>query len=186
LFAPGVDVKVVDAAGNRVADRGRGEILVRGRTVTLGLHKVARTDSFDADGYYRTGDEGEVDGPVIYFHGRLGDMIKTSGANVSPAEVERELVAIDGVAAAYVVAIDDATRGQAVGAAVIPEAGTELGIAEIVQILRARLSSYKVPMFVAFFEPEELPVTPSYKMRKPILAEMIRARAGGESLTRPG
>jgi acyl-CoA synthetase (AMP-forming)/AMP-acid ligase II len=186
LFAPGVDIKVVDAAGNRVADRGRGEILVRGRTVTLGLHKVARTDSFDADGYYRTGDEGEVDGPVIYFHGRLGDMIKTSGANVSPAEVERELVAIDGVAAAYVVAIDDATRGQAVGAAVIPEAGTELGIAEILQILRARLSSYKVPMFVAFFEPEELPVTPSYKMRKPILAEMIRSRAGGESLTRPG
>jgi acyl-CoA synthetase (AMP-forming)/AMP-acid ligase II len=186
LFAPGVDVKVVDDAGSRVTDRGRGEILVRGRTVTLGLHKVPRTDAFDADGYYRTGDEGEVDGHVIYFHGRLGDMIKTSGANVSPAEVERELVAIDGVGAAYVVAIDDATRGQVVGAAVIPEAGVELGVTELLEILRARLSGYKVPTLVAFFEPGELPVTPTFKMRKPVLAAMIRARAGGDPLKRPG
>jgi acyl-CoA synthetase (AMP-forming)/AMP-acid ligase II len=185
LFAPGVDVKVVDAAGKRVADRGRGEILVRGRTVTLGLHKASRTDSFDADGYYRTGDEGEVDGAVIYFLGRLGDMIKTSGANVSPAEVERELVAIDGVAGAHVVAIDDATRGQVVGAAVIPEAGTDLTVAELIQALRAHLSSYKVPLLVAFFEPEEIPVTPTYKIRKPVLAAMIRDRAGGDPLTRP-
>jgi len=177
VFAPGVDIKVVDAAGDRVADRGRGEILVRGRTVTLGLHKVARADSFDADGYYRTGDEGEVDGDVIYFLGRLGDMIKTSGANVSPAEVERELVAIDGVAAAYVVAVDDATRGQTVGAAVIPDAGAELNVADLVETLRGRLSSYKVPTLVAFFEPGELPVTPTFKVRKPILAAMIRARA---------
>jgi acyl-CoA synthetase (AMP-forming)/AMP-acid ligase II len=186
LFAPDVDIKVVDDAGDVVADGGRGEILVRGRSVTLGLHKVARTDSFDADGYYRTGDEGEVDGDVIYFLGRLGDMIKTSGANVSPAEVERECVAIEGVAAAYVVAIDDAARGQVVGAAVIPEAGVELGVAELREMLRERLSSYKVPTLVAFFESGELPVTPTLKMRKPILAAMIRARAGGEPLTRQG
>jgi acyl-CoA synthetase (AMP-forming)/AMP-acid ligase II len=185
LFAPGVDIKIVDAAGKRVADGGRGEILVRGRTVTLGLHKVARSDSFDADGYYRTGDEGEVDGEVIYFHGRLGDMIKTSGANVSPAEVERELVAIEGVAAAHVVAIDDAARGQVVGAAVVPDVGVELSVAELLQTLRERLSSYKVPTLVAFFRQEELPVTPTYKLRKPILAEMIRERANGDSHDHP-
>jgi fatty-acyl-CoA synthase len=105
---------------------------------------------------------------------------------VSPAEVERELVAIDGVAAAYVVAVDDATRGQAVGAAVVPEPGVELTVAELHEMLRTRLSSYKVPTLVAFFEPAELPVTPTLKMRKPLLAAMIRARAGGESLTRRG
>ena len=157
---------------------------MRGRTVTLGLHKLARAASFDPDGYYRTGDEGEVDGAVIYFLGRLGDMIKTSGANVSPAEVERELVAIDGVAEAHVVAIDDARRGQTVGAAVIPAAGAELNVDDLVETLRGRLSSYKVPTLIAFFDAGELPVTPTFKMRKPLLAAMIRARADGESLTR--
>jgi acyl-CoA synthetase (AMP-forming)/AMP-acid ligase II len=53
-------------------------------------------------------------------------------------------------------------------------------------MLRERLSSYKVPTLVAFFESGELPVTPTLKMRKPILAAMIRARAGGEPLTRQG
>ena len=154
--------------------------------MTLGLHKVSRADSFDADGYYRTGDEGEIDGDVIYFLGRLGDMIKTSGANVSPAEVERELVGIDGVGAAYVVAVDDAIRGQAVGAAVIPEVGAELSAIEIRRALRARLSSYKVPSLVAFFEAGEIPVTPSYKIRKPVLAAMIRTRADADPVTRRG
>ena len=53
-------------------------------------------------------------------------MIKVSGANVAPAEVERELLTIDGITAAHVVGVDDADRGQIVGAAVVLRAGALL------------------------------------------------------------
>jgi acyl-CoA synthetase (AMP-forming)/AMP-acid ligase II len=69
-FEPGYDVKVVDDAGQPVPDGARGEILVRGPTVMLGLHKVDRSESFDRDGFYRTGDEVEVAGDELVFMGR--------------------------------------------------------------------------------------------------------------------
>ncbi len=177
-FEPGYDVKVVDASGQRVVDGERGEILLRGPTVMLGLHKVDRTEVFDADGFYGTGDEVEVVGGELLFNGRLGDMIKTSGANVAPAEVEQELLAIDGVASAHVVAVDDERRGQLVGAAVVLEDGAMLDRAAILEILQARLSAYKVPKLLVFLGADEVPVLPSMKIAKPELARLIRSSAG--------
>jgi acyl-CoA synthetase (AMP-forming)/AMP-acid ligase II len=124
VFEPGYDVKVVDEAGHPVADGEVSEILVRGSTVTRQLIKVRHADVFDADGFFRTGDRGLRDGGRIHFVGRLGDMIKTAGANVAPPEVERELVRLDGVEDAFVTGIDHPTRGQQVVAAVIWEGDT--------------------------------------------------------------
>jgi acyl-CoA synthetase (AMP-forming)/AMP-acid ligase II len=176
MFDPEVDTKVVDDEGQPVQDGQRGEMLVRGRGVTLGIHKVPRASTFDVDGFYRTGDNCEVDGGVVYFVGRLGDMIKTSGANVAPPEVERELSAVNGVAAAHVVGIDDPARGQVVGAAVVPVAGADLDAEEIGRWLRTRLSSYKVPRLLAIVHQDEVPFTPSYKLQKQALAQIIRER----------
>ncbi len=128
---PGFEIRVVDEAGNPVADGERGEVLLRGPTVARRLNKVRRSEVFDADGFYRTGDQVERDGARYHFTGRISDMIKTSGANVSPAEVERELLAFDEVEIAHVVAIDDAARDQVVGAAVVLAAGASLTATEI-------------------------------------------------------
>ena len=176
-FEAGYDVKVVDEAGTRVLDGERGEIALRGPTLMLGLHKVDRSVVFDADGYYRTGDLVEVDGDGFHFVGRKGDMIKTSGANVSPAEVEAELMAIDGIASAFVVGVDDDRRGQVVGAAVVPEADVILDRDEVLATLRGRLSTYKVPRLLVFLGIDDVPQLPSLKVQKPELARMIRARA---------
>ncbi|WP_261566062.1 class I adenylate-forming enzyme family protein [Frankia gtarii] len=176
-FEPGYEVQVVDAEGRPTADGGTGQILLRGPTLMLGLHKVTRETSFDAAGFYRTGDLGEVDGDVIYYVGRLGDMIKSSGANVSPAEVEREIAALDGVAAAHVVGLDDPERGQVVGAAVVPEASADLAPSALLDILKTRLSNYKVPRRLVLVRPDELPLTPSGKILKRELAELIQARS---------
>jgi acyl-CoA synthetase (AMP-forming)/AMP-acid ligase II len=175
-FDPEVDTKVVDGEGRLVQDGQRGEMLVRGRGVTLGIHKVPRASAFDVDGFYRTGDNCEVEDGVVYFVGRLGDMIKTSGANVAPPEVERELRAFNGVAAAHVVGIDDPARGQVVGAAVVPVAGADLDAREIGRWLKTRLSSYKVPRLLAIVHQDEVPLTPSYKLQRQALAQMIRER----------
>jgi acyl-CoA synthetase (AMP-forming)/AMP-acid ligase II len=176
FFETGCQVKVVDPLGQPVPDGGRGQIVVRGPSVTPGHHKVPRSTYFDADGFFRTGDEGLVDGDRIHFLGRLGDMIKTRMANVAPPEVEQEIVALDGVATAYVVAVDDATLGQAVGAAVVPEEGAELTPDAIAAALRAEISSFKVPRVMIIVPNDEIPVTPSNKLDKRALAAMIADR----------
>jgi len=173
---PGFEIRLVDDAGNPVADGGQGEILLRGPTVARRLHKVARDEVFDRDGFYRTGDQAERAGARLHFTGRIGDMIKTSGANVSPAEVERELLAFDEVEVAHVVAIDDATRDQIVGAAVVLAPGASLTAAEIGRRLGARLSSYKIPRRILFLDSiDAVPMTPSTKVRRRALAAMIDA-----------
>jgi acyl-CoA synthetase (AMP-forming)/AMP-acid ligase II len=116
-------------AGRRAQDRrsrdGRdaaagefGEICVRGYSVMLGLHKQERDDVFDRDGYYHTGDAGYFDADgVLYFKARLGEMIKTAGANVTPREVEVEIERFPEVSSAFVVGLPDPVRGQNVAAA---------------------------------------------------------------------
>ena len=96
----------------------------------------ARATSFDADGFYHTGDAGCFDARgVLYFTGRLGELIKTGGANVTPAEVEAVLAAQPEVKEAYVVGVPDAERGEVVAAAVVLAQGARLDA----DALRARL-----------------------------------------------
>ena len=150
----------------------------------LGLHKVERAATFDPDGFYRTGDRAEVGAGQLYFVGRLGDMIKVSGANVAPAEVERELLTIDGIIAAHVVGVDDADRGQIVGAAVVLRAGALLEPMGIQQALRDRLSSYKVPKLLMVMRANEIPTLPAGKIAKKELAEILRRSGASGPLGR--
>ena len=175
-FEPGYEVDVVGADGCPVEDGRIGEIIVRGPTVTRQLVKVPRSDTFTVDGYLRTGDRGQRDGGRIHFVGRLGDMIKTSGANVAPPEVEQELLTVDGVLAAYVVGIDSESRGQDVAAAVVLAAGKTVDPDSIRATLRKRLSGYKVPRHIAILLDSELPLTAGQKVDRRALAALIESR----------
>jgi acyl-CoA synthetase (AMP-forming)/AMP-acid ligase II len=143
-----------------------------------GLYKVDRERSFDVDGWFHTGDQGEVDGWRVHFRGRLGDMIKTAGANVAPSEVVAVLREQDGVQEAYVLGLPDPERGQVVAAAVVPAPGRTLDADELRQVLRQQLSVFKVPAHVVFFAEDEIPWTASHKVRTGMLAEMVAERAG--------
>ncbi|MGV7552373.1 AMP-binding enzyme, partial [Mycobacterium kansasii] len=80
----------------------------------------------------------------LYFAGRLGGMIKTAGANVSGAEVEKAMAGI-GVTA-HVVGVPDATRGQVVAAVVVlPDGSEDFDEAALRLRLRTELSAYKIP-----------------------------------------
>jgi fatty-acyl-CoA synthase len=83
---PGVTVKIIDPLTGDIVRQGeRGEICVKGPTLMLGYLGIPLTDTLDADGFLRTGDGGHVDAQGrMYWHGRLNDIIKTGGANVSP------------------------------------------------------------------------------------------------------
>ncbi len=176
MLQPGVELKVVGPDGRPVGDGERGEICIRGACITTSRHKEARETSFDADGWFHTGDEGEIDGTRVRFRGRLDETIKTAGANVAPAEVVAALRSIAGVADAYVVGVPDAERGDVVAAAVVAEDGADLDGEAVRAALKGRLSSFKVPAYLVVAAAEDIPWTPSHKVRRGELAALIRSR----------
>lgn len=177
-FAPGYDIRIADENNQPVPDGGVGEMQVRGYPVTPGLHKIERAEYFTPDGYYRTGDMCEVDGNRIHFVGRDGDMIKTAGSNVSPAEVEMELMALESIETAYVFGVPDKERGQIVVAAVIASEGQTPDFAEVEAEMRRKLSGYKVPRRWVPITRAEVPLLHSNKVARRELAELVKARLG--------
>jgi acyl-CoA synthetase (AMP-forming)/AMP-acid ligase II len=112
-------------------------------------------------------------------------MIKTAGANVSPAELEFALRACPDVRRAKVVGVPDDRVGEMVVLCVEPAAAatpTEQGLQ---QFLAERVARYKVPRRVLFFAEGELPSTGSdNKIRdSDLVALAIRRLAGGEAVT---
>lgn len=177
-FADRYEVRIADENDRPVGDGEIGELQIRGYPVTTGLHKVEREAYFTPDGYYRTGDMCEVEGSRIHFVGRDGDMIKTSSSNVSPAEVEMELMELPGVHMAYVLGLPDEQRGQLVAAAIVPREEAELDFAAIEAELKRRMSGFKVPKAYAQFTHAEIPMLPSNKVARRVLAEMLAERLG--------
>jgi len=172
---PGVEHKIVDPETGEALPQGDfGEICVRGYSLMQSLYKAEREDVFDADGFYHTGDGGFFNAEgVLFFKSRLGDLIKTGGANVTPREVEMVLEAMPAVREAYVVGLPDPDRGQLVGAVVVLQSDEQASAEDLRIHLKAQLSAYKVPRRFFFHAHEELPFTDSGKIDKRALLELI-------------
>ena len=178
-WADGFEVRIADENNQPVSEGGTGEIQVRSPYVTPAIHKMQRENFFTADGFLRTGDMGLVDGARVHFAGRNGDMIKTASSNVSPAEVEMEMQALDGVHNAYVVGLPDSERGQLLVAAVVGrDDGAALDFTDIEAQLRQRLSSYKVPRAYIQIKRDEVPMLPSNKVARREIAALVAQRLG--------
>lgn len=158
---PGNTVKIVDPITGAVLPRGEhGEIAVKGPTLMLGYLGVPIDETLDAEGFLRTGDGGHLDeAGRLFWEGRLSDVIKTGGANVSPAEVDAVLAAYPGVKVARTVGVPHETLGEMVVACVVPFEGSALDETSIRTYLKQRVASYKVPRRVLFFGDEELSLT---------------------------
>lgn len=180
---PGFEHKVVDPVTGEDLPTGEdGELWIRGYAVMLGLHKVERDQIFTADGWYRTGDGGHFDADGhFYYRGRLGEVIKSSGMNVTPRDVELELEALPEVALAFVTGVEHPTRLQDVVAAVAMAPGAGLAPDQVRQQLKARVASYLVPRHVVVFaDPTELPWLDSGKVDRRTLARILADRYATE------
>ncbi len=173
--APGFEAEIVDPETGRRCGAGEvGELRFRGPFLMEGYYGRERHETFEPDGWYRTGDLFRWDDEgFLYFTGRSGDMIKTAGANVSPREVEAAILEVTGLAA-HVVGIDDAARGQVVVAAVRVPAGAAWPDAETMRTaLRGRLSAYKVPQRITFLADADVPMLSSGKLDSRALKERL-------------
>jgi len=155
-----------------------GELCLRGFNLMQGLYKREREEVFTADGFYRTGDRGRIDRDDFYFfEGRLGDMIKTGGANVSPREVEIVLAAMEGVDQAHVVGVPDPEMGQIVVAGIVPiSPSAPPKLDDLRERLRGELSAFKVPRHLLMLAPDELPFTDTGKLHPGRLRDLLTAR----------
>jgi fatty-acyl-CoA synthase len=180
---PGNTLKIVDPLTGAVLPRGeRGEIAVKGPTLMLGYLGVPSDETFDADGFFHTGDGGYLDAAGrLFWEGRLSDVIKTGGANVSPREIDDLLATHPGVKAVQTVGVPHETLGELVVSCVVPHDGVDLDEAAIRAFARASLASYKVPRRVLFLREDELSRTGSDKVKAQALRELAAARLSAAS-----
>jgi fatty-acyl-CoA synthase len=180
---PGNQLRVVDPdSGRPLAVGDIGELALKGPT--LMHHYLGRTaaECFDADGFFHTGDAGSVDADgYVHFEGRRTEMIKTGGANVSPAELEVQLRACPPVKLARIVGIPDPRLDQVVVACITVKDGMDATEADIRSFLRHRVAAYKVPKRVLFFDDGEIPMTTSAtKVRDEALVALVERRLAAE------
>jgi acyl-CoA synthetase (AMP-forming)/AMP-acid ligase II len=174
---PGNTVKIVDPETGKTLLRGEtGEIAVKGPTLMLGYIGIPSDEALDAEGFYRSGDGGHIDerGRLV-FAGRINDIIKTGGANVSPVEVDWTLCSCPGVKVCKTTGVPDDRLGEMVVSLVAREAGRDIGEQDVIAFLKERLASYKVPRKVLFVTEDDLNLTGTAKI-KPTEARELAAR----------
>ena len=178
---PGVTLKITDPLTGGLVPRGEaGEISVKGPTLMLGYIGTPLDETLDTEGFFPTGDGGYLDGDGrLYWQGRLTDIIKTGGANVSPREVDEALIAHSGVKVAQTVGVPHHTLGEVVVGCVVPHDGAILDSEQLLAFLRQRLASYKVPRHLLFFSEGEVAVTGNAKIKAGELRELAAKRLAG-------
>ena len=146
----GVDVKIADDRLSEVAAGTVGEICLRHRHVMLGyLQDEQATAATLVDGWVRSGDLGlRGDDGRFYFAGRLKNLIKRSGENVSAEEVEAALDAQPPVVESLVFGVPDRLRTEEVAAVVVVGPAGDLDPAELVDSLAERLARWKLPRYI--------------------------------------
>ena len=162
----GVEMRLVDEAGD-VAPAGEvGEIAIRGHNVMKGYWgQPEATAAVMADGWFRTGDLGRRDEDGNYYVvDRKKDLIIRGGFNVYPREVEEVLYEHPAVAAVAVVGDGDDRLGEEVGAAVVRKAGTDVTEDELRAFVKAGLAAYKYPRHIWFVD--ALPTTATGKIMR--------------------
>jgi acyl-CoA synthetase (AMP-forming)/AMP-acid ligase II len=177
---PNTELRVVDPRTGADLPAGRpGELLVRGPQVMAGYlgRPEATAAMLDGDGWLRTGDLGLVDdGGNVVIVDRLKELIKVSGYQVAPAELEALLCDHPEVADAAVLGRDDPDHGEVPVAVVVPRDGAEPDPDRLLAWVAERVGPHKRLRAVRLAA--ALPRTPSGKLLRRVLAAQDRQAVG--------
>lgn len=182
---PGNCLRIIDPDSGDILGPGQsGEMCIKGPTLMDRYVKKNKEECFDDDGFFHSGDGGHYDEEgFVHWTGRMDDMIKTAGANVSPAELERVIQSrFPTLKIGRVVGAPDARLGQIVVLCVVPQEGSTVTEDEIKAGLRERVAAYKVPRHVLFFSDDEIPMTASAeKVKDAELRDIVKQRLGAQT-----
>ncbi|MGI5328733.1 class I adenylate-forming enzyme family protein [Actinomadura nitritigenes] len=169
---PNRESKIIDENLDEVPPGTPGELCFRGPGMMLGYHDRpdVNAELFLLGGWFRTGDVAVKDEDGQHFYrGRLRDMIRRSGENISAAEVELHIGAMPGVYDIAAVPVPDPDREEEVKVIVVPDGSADLTADQVVAWAKDGLAPFKVPRYVEFRD--ELPYTASGKIHKAALKD---------------
>jgi acyl-CoA synthetase (AMP-forming)/AMP-acid ligase II len=172
---PGIEVAIVDDAGQRLPAGTPGEVVVRGYNVMRGYvdDEAATAETIDRAGWLHTGDIGVMDERgYLKITDRKKDMFIVGGFNAYPAEIEAVLVQHPAIGQVAVVGAPDERLGEIGIAFVVARPGATPSEADLVAWARDRMANFKVPR--RFHVVDALPLNASGK----VLKHELRARAG--------
>jgi len=178
LPIPEVDAMILDQKTLEPAPIGvEGEIMLKGPNIMQGYwNRPDETASIFFDGWMHTGDIGKMDEEgYFYVLDRSKDLIKASGFNIYPREVEEILLLYPAVQEAAVIGIPHEYRGETVAAVIVLKPGFEISNDtrdDIIAYCKKELTPYKVPKFIEFRE--SLPKTIIGKVLKRELRETFK------------
>jgi acyl-CoA synthetase (AMP-forming)/AMP-acid ligase II len=173
----GIEVRVVDGAGEDVPVGGDGEVLLRGANVMLGYFEdpEATAEAIDPDGWLHTGDVGRLDEHgCLKITDRIKDMFTVGGFNVYPAELEQVITAHPAIRDCAVIGVPDPRLGEVGRAYVCTRGDQPLDVEDLLDYCRERLANFKIPRSVV--RVDELPRNAGGKVVKSLLRD--RALSG--------
>nr|WP_294560285.1 acyl-CoA synthetase [uncultured Rhodopila sp.] len=173
----GMEIAILDDAGQHLAAGVTGEICVRGPGVFAGYHdNPEATAKATLFGWFHTGDLGHVDERgFVYITGRASDMYISGGSNVYPREIEEALLLHPAVVEACVVGMPHEKWGEAGVAVLVLEPGATATAADLLAHLESRVAKYKWPVRFAVWP--ELPKSGYGKVTKRELRRMLQEDA---------
>ncbi len=187
-----IETKLLDPVTREVIDEpGRpGELAIRGATVFSGYWKRPEltAESFDAEGFFLTGDLFAIDGERgdrYRFVGRSKDLIIRGGMNIAPEEIEYLLADHPGIAEVAVVGIADGRLGEeVVTAVVVPKEGGEPRLGDLVEFLKEKdIAAYKLPKKLV--TTQSLPRNAVGKVLKREIRQQLGGTSEGDARTAP-
>ncbi|HXT08138.1 MAG TPA: malonyl-CoA synthase [Roseiarcus sp.] len=173
---PGVSLRVAEPTGAILPQGAVGVIEVKGPNVFKGYWRMPEKTAaeFRPDGFFITGDLGEIDERgYVHIVGRAKDLIISGGFNVYPKEVEVEIDAMEGVVESAVVGLAHPDFGEGVAAVVVRVPGASIDEFAIRDALEDRLAKFKQPKRVFFVE--ALPRNAMGKVQKSALREAYKS-----------
>jgi acyl-CoA synthetase (AMP-forming)/AMP-acid ligase II len=172
-IAAGPDVAIMDENGGLVASGELGEVVIRGRNVTLGYESnpEANAKAF-TNGWFRTGDQGVMDqAGYLRLTGRLKELINRGGEKISPLEVDTVIMDHPAVAQVVTFAVPHDMLGEDIAAAVVLREGATCDERELRSFLGARIADFKVPRTILFLA--EIPKGATGKLQRIGLAQKL-------------
>ena len=169
---PGVGVRVAGDDGAPCPADEIGHMQVTGPNVFQGYWRMPEktAEEFTADGWFKTGDVGQIDARgYVTIVGRSKDLIISGGFNVYPAEIEGTLNEMPGVAESAVIGVPHPDFGEAVVGVVVARPGAAPDAAALIAELKSKIANFKVPKRV--FVVGELPRNAMGKVQKNLLRE---------------
>jgi acyl-CoA synthetase (AMP-forming)/AMP-acid ligase II len=181
----GLGLRLIDEENRDVPPGAVGEIAADGPSVHLGYHKnpAANAELFTSDGWFRTGDLGQLDAASnLRIVGRLKEMINRGGKKFFPREIEEILYTHPKILHAAIVGVPDPRLGERNCLCVIARPGQHVDLDEVVLFLRDDVATYKLPEMIELFD--ELPFTPTGKIQRHVLVRQVLERRAGQGAGR--